>query len=163
MDKEVDRLDVELTSHDSTMALAGKRVIKVVLNSSYAYWKKLHLIYEIYQAEKERIAGALADQLEIRFSGFKKRIEVIDVATPMTFECYTGTRQGFQASVPGPKFRVFLNILRGKGWCRTLPGLKNFYMIGQWASDIGLTTAAIGGRNVIQQICKSNGKHFRVK
>jgi phytoene dehydrogenase-like protein len=135
----------------------------VVLNSSYAYWKKLYLTYEIYQAEKERIAGVLADQIEKRFSGFKKQIEVIDVATPMTFERYTGTWQGFQASVPGPKFRVFLNILRGKGWCRTLPGLKNFYMIGQWAGDIGLTTAAIGGRNVIQQICKSNGKHFRVE
>jgi len=163
MDQEVDRLDVELTSHDPIMAPVGKGVIKVVLNSSYAYWKKLYLTYELYEAEKERIAGVIADQLEMRFSGFKKQIEVIDVATPMTFERYTGTWQGFQASVPGPKFRVFLNILRGKGWCRTLPGPKNFYMIGQWAGDIGLTAAAIGGRNVIQQICKSNGKHFRVE
>jgi len=163
MDAEVDRLDVELSSHDRSMALPRKGVIKVVLNSSYAYWKRLYPTYEAYEAEKERVAGTLADQLEMRFPGFKEQIEVVDVATPMTFERYTETWQGFQAWMPGQGFSAVLNILRGKGWCRTLPGLKNFYMVGQWAGDIGLTNAAISGRNVMQRICKSDGKRFRVE
>ena len=133
MDGDVDRLDVELTSHDPSMAPPGKGVIKVVLNSSYAYWKRLYPTYEAYEAEKQRVAATLADELEVRFPGFKEQIEVVDVATPMTFERYTGTWQGFQASVPGQGFSTFFNVLRGKGWCRTLPGLKNFYMVGQWA------------------------------
>ncbi len=163
MDGEVDRLDVELTSHDASMAPPGKGVIKVVLNSSYAYWKNLYPTYEAYEAEKQRMAEILADALEVRFPGFKDQIEVVDVATPMTFERYTGVWQGFQAWQPEQGFTAFLNVLRGKGWCRTLPGLKNFYMVGQWAGDSGLSTAALGGRNVIQSICKSHGKSFRAE
>lgn len=165
MDGDVDRLDVELTSHDPSMAPPGKGVIKVVLNSSYAYWKSLYQTYEAYEAEKQRVAETVADALEARFPGFKEQIEVVDVATPVTFERYTGTWQGFQALPPGEGFGLFLflNILRGKGWCRTLPGLKNFYMVGQWAGDMFLANAAVGGRNLIKRICKSDGKRFRAE
>jgi phytoene dehydrogenase-like protein len=163
MDGDVDRLDVELTSHDASMAPPGKGVIKVVLNSSYAYWKSLYPTYEAYEAEKQRVAETLADALEVRFPGFKEQIEVVDVATPMTFERYTRTWQGFQASMPGEGFSALLNVFRGKGWCRILPRLKSFYMIGQWAGDISLTNAAASGRNLIRRICKSDGKRFRVE
>jgi phytoene dehydrogenase-like protein len=163
MDRDVDRLDVELTSHDPGMAPPGKGVIKVVLNSSYKYWQRLYPTYEVYKAEKDHMAEILANLLEVRFPGFKEQIEVVDVATPMTFERYTGTWQGFQAWMPGQGFSAFLNVLRGKGWCRTLPGLKNFYMIGQWAGDHSLPIAAVSGRNVIQHICKSDGRRFSVK
>jgi phytoene dehydrogenase-like protein len=163
MDGDVDRLEVELTSHDASMAPPGKGVIKVVLNSSYAYWKRLYPTYEEYEAEKQRVAETLADELEMRFPGFKEQIEVVDVATPMTFERYTGAWQGFQAWPPGESFSELLNVLRGQGWWRTLPGLKNFYMIGQWAGDFGLANAAVSGRNVIKRICKSDGKRFRAE
>jgi hypothetical protein len=81
----------------------------------------------------------------------------------MTFERYTGTWQGFQASMPGEGFSALLNVFRGKGWCRILPRLKSFYMIGQWAGDISLANAAASGRNLIRRICKSDGKRFRVE
>jgi len=162
MDEDVDRLDVELTSHDPSMAPPGKGVIKVVLSSSYTYWKNLYQTYEAYEAEKQRVAETLADTLEMRFPEFKGQIEVVDVATPMTFQRYTGAWQGFQAQPPIEGFH-FLNFLRGKGWCRTLPGLKNFYMIGQWAGDFGLANAATSGRNLIKRICKSDRKRFRVE
>ncbi|MGZ4937076.1 MAG: hypothetical protein ACXV4C_11095, partial [Halobacteriota archaeon] len=160
MDDDVDRLDVELTSHDASMAPPKKGVIKVVLNSSYAYWQNLYQTYNVYEKEKQRLAETLADALEMRFPGFKEQIEVVDVATPMTFERYTGAWQGFQARAPIEGLSDFLNFLRGKGWCRTLPGLKNFYMIGQWAGDFGLANAATSGRNLIKSICKSDGKRF---
>jgi len=163
MSTEIDRIDVELTNHDPSMAPPDKGVVKVVLNSSYAYWRDLHPTYKRYQAEKERIAEILADQLETRFPGFKDQVEAVDVVTPVTFERYTGTWQGFQAWMPEQGFRRFLTVLRGKGWCRTLPGLKNFYMIGQWAGDHSLPIAAIGGRNLIQSICKSDGKRFKTE
>ena len=162
MDAKVDRFDVELTSHDTSMAPPGKGVIKVVLNSSYAFWKRLYSTYEAYEVEKERVAATLAEQLEMRFPGFKEQIEVVDVATPMTFERYTGTWQGFQAWMPEQGLRGFLTVLRGKGWCRTLPGLKNFYMIGQWAGDTSLAFAAISGKNVMERICKLDGMRFKI-
>ena len=145
------------------MAPPGKGIIKVVLNSSYTYWKSLYPTYEAYEAEKQRVAETLADALEKRFPGFKEQVEVVDVATPMTFERYTGAWHGFQAQPPIEVFGHFLNFLRGKGWCRTLPGLKNFYMVVQWAGDFGLANAAVSGRNLIKRICKSDGKRFKAE
>ena len=44
---------------------------------------------------------------------------------------------------------------------KTLPGLKNFYMIGQWVEPGGgLPPAIMSGRNVAQIICKKNRKKF---
>jgi phytoene dehydrogenase-like protein len=47
---------------------------------------------------------------------------------------------------------------------KTLPGLKNFYMIGQWVEPGGgLPSAAMSGRNVIQIICHRDNKLFVTK
>jgi hypothetical protein len=44
-----------------------------------------------------------------------------------------------------------------------LPGLDNFYMIGQWAEGtIGIPTAAVSGRRAIMAICRKHGKKFQV-
>jgi len=132
-----------------------------VLNSSYQYWRHLRTTQESYQAEKERLAGTIADQLETRFPGLKEQIEVTDVATPITFERYTGTWRGFQAWQPDQGVRGVLNTFMGRAWCRTLPGLKDFYMVGQWAGDFGLSGTAVGGRKLVRHFCKLEGKRFK--
>jgi phytoene dehydrogenase-like protein len=44
---------------------------------------------------------------------------------------------------------------------KTLPGLRNFYMAGQWVEPGGgVPTAAMSGRNVIKMICKRDGRPF---
>jgi phytoene dehydrogenase-like protein len=44
---------------------------------------------------------------------------------------------------------------------KTLPGLENFYMAGQWvAPGGGVPNAAMSGRNVIQIICKKEKRRF---
>jgi phytoene dehydrogenase-like protein len=44
---------------------------------------------------------------------------------------------------------------------KTLPGLANFYMVGQWVEPGGgLPPAALSGRNVTQLLCKRDGKKF---
>jgi len=49
-----------------------------------------------------------------------------------------------------------------RGFTRTLPGLANFHMAGQWAEAmIGISTAAISGRNAVRSICKRDGRRFR--
>jgi phytoene dehydrogenase-like protein len=48
-----------------------------------------------------------------------------------------------------------------KGMDKTLPGLENFYICGQWVEPGGgLPTSAGSGRNVIGMICKRDGKKF---
>jgi hypothetical protein len=47
------------------------------------------------------------------------------------------------------------------GVSKTLPGLGNFHMVGQYAFGmVGLMTAALGGRNLVKEICKTDGKPF---
>ena len=44
---------------------------------------------------------------------------------------------------------------------KTLPGLANFYMAGQWVEPGGgLPAVAMSGRNVIQIICKKEKQKF---
>jgi phytoene dehydrogenase-like protein len=44
---------------------------------------------------------------------------------------------------------------------RTLPGLDNFYMLGQWLQPGGgVPTGAIMGREIIQTICKKDQRKF---
>ena len=48
-----------------------------------------------------------------------------------------------------------------KKMSKTLPGLENFYMAGQWVEPGGgMPTAALSGRNAIQIICKKDRKTF---
>jgi phytoene dehydrogenase-like protein len=44
---------------------------------------------------------------------------------------------------------------------KTLPGLDNFHMAGQWVEPGGsLPVTAMSGRNVRQVICKQDKKEF---
>jgi len=59
-------------------------------------------------------------------TGITTQVEVVDVATPMTYVRYTGNWQGsLMGWLDTPQ-----NI--GKMMSRTLPGLGSFYMAGQW-------------------------------
>ncbi|MFH1646382.1 MAG: NAD(P)/FAD-dependent oxidoreductase [Chloroflexota bacterium] len=153
--KEHRRLGVQIYNFDPTLAPAGKTVVKVQFNTDYDYWKKLREEPERYKAEKEQIADRVVACLDRRFPGLAARVEMRDVATPVTWERYTGNWRG---SYEGwlPKLGDFL-----KRMSKTLPGLDNFYMAGQWVEPGGgLPTAAMSGRNVTQIICKRDKRPF---
>jgi len=151
-----DRLDIEFFNFAPETAPAGKTAVQVVATTSYDYWKALSP--EDYRAEKARVAETVIACLERRFPGLRAQVEVIDVATPLTTERFTGSHLGYQAwPVPGQKM---LDALSGKGLSRTLPGLSNFYMVGQWAGGIGLPNVAAMGRRAIAAICKQDGRRF---
>jgi phytoene dehydrogenase-like protein len=154
--KEHDRLDVEIFNFDPTMAPEGKCVVKILLDASYERWKALRDDRERYQAEKQQVAEQIMDQLEPRFPGLKEQTEVVDVATPVTVERYTGNWRGAQAWL-APDAGVMEPLM---GRSSTLPGLESFHMVGQWVSTIGISTAAIGGRKLIKKICKRDGRRF---
>ena len=96
-------------------------------------------------------------QLDRRFPGLAQQVEVVDVATPLTIERFTGNWRGQQAwPPPGQALSAAM-----KGFTRTLPGLEDFYMAGQWAEAmIGISTAAISGRNLVKRLCRRDGKRF---
>jgi phytoene dehydrogenase-like protein len=149
-------IGVEIANFDRTLAPAGKTLVKTLFPADYAFWRDLKQNAERYQAEKERIADQVIGILDQRYPGLAAQVEMRDVATPMTWERYTGNWQG---SMEGwlisrktfPPFRM----------SRTLPGLKDFYMAGQWVEPGGgVPTAALSGRNVVQVLCKRDRKKF---
>jgi phytoene dehydrogenase-like protein len=151
-----ERLSLELFGFDPSMAPPDKGVLKVMLKTSYAYWQELREDPERYRAEKERVADLVLDQLEPRFPGLRGQVEVIDVATPVTIERYTGNGRRFQGSLGLP----LVGFLAGRGIVRTLPGLDSFYMAGQWAGFPGLPWVAAMGRSLIQHLCRQDGRSF---
>jgi phytoene dehydrogenase-like protein len=84
-------------------------------------------------------------------------VEVVDVSTPATFIRYTGNWHGsYQGWYPPA------DLLSGGAIAKELPGLDDFYMIGQWVEPGGgLPPVALSGRNVAQIICRRDGKPFR--
>jgi phytoene dehydrogenase-like protein len=158
--REIDRLDVELFDSSTGMAPAGKSVIKVVFDSSYAYWDALRADGAGYAEAKAMLVSRVVERLEARFPGLGERVEVTDVVTPVTNERYTGTHRGYQCWPPKEDCMKIMS----KGLSRTLPGLENFYMAGQWAAaSTGLATAAVDGRNVVREVSRRDGKRFATR
>ena len=157
--REKDRLDIELMNFDSLLAPTGKSVVKVNFDSNYEYWKGLSSNQERYQAQKRQIADLVAGRLEKRFPEFTEQIEAVDVVTPVSVEHWTGGYRGFAQPWPAPQ--ELAEEVNKNGVSKTLPGLQNFYMVGQWAGGtFGLSTVCLMGRNLIREICKKDGKDF---
>jgi phytoene dehydrogenase-like protein len=152
-----ERISIRHYCYDPTMAPAGKSVIETMFPSSYDYWSKLYGDPEHYEAEKQDIAVKVIDHLERHYPGIIHQVEAVDVATPMTYERYTGNWQGsMEGWLPTTKTMK----MRG-GMDKTLPGLESFYMVGQWVEPGGgLPPAATSARKVIGSICRQDGKAF---
>jgi hypothetical protein len=45
----------------------------------------------------------------------------------------------------------------------SLPGLDRFYMIGLWVKGFGVPMAAASGKEVIQEICRADGRKFKAE
>jgi phytoene dehydrogenase-like protein len=92
--------------------------------------------------------------LENRYPGISEQVEMCDVATPVSFERYTGNWKGsYLGWLASPEF---MNLRVSK----TLPGLDNFYMVGTWTGNGSLGFAATSGRQVTQIICHKDQKPF---
>ncbi len=156
--REVKSLCPNIFNFDPTLAPAGKTVMRMEIESSYAYWKQLHENPAAYEAEKKAIGEAVVRGLEQRWPGISSQVEMIDIATPVTFERYTGNWKG---SFEGWLMTPSNGMARVK---KTLPGLANFYMAGQWVSPGGgLPSGVMTAREVVQMICKAEGRKFTTR
>jgi phytoene dehydrogenase-like protein len=152
------RITAQHYCFDPTLAPEGKSVVIVYLASDYDYWKVLSEDRKRYRAEKDEIANRVIKALDVRFPGLRESVEVVDVATPITTERYTGnwcaSFEGWLLTTKTSKYTV-------KQMKRELPGLGDFFMIGQWlAPGGGLPPVALHGRQVIQTICTRRKKPF---
>ncbi len=157
-ERKIDWLLVKDYSFDPSFAPPGKSVITAGFASDdYKYWEKLSENKEKYAEAKEKIADEVIEEIEKLHPGFKSSIEVVDVATPITYNHYTGNWKGtFMTWIITPdKEKKFRNIPK------TLPGLDNFWLTGMWVQPPGgIPSVALSSRHVIQMLCKKDKKQF---
>lgn len=153
-----DSIGVRIFNFDPSFAPKGKTSITItLLTENHEYWvdmKKNNL--KKYREEKRRIGEEVTDILEKRFGNIRDRIEVMDVSTPSTVIRYTNNWKGsFEGWVLTPGIGL-------KQIDKTLPGLKDFYMAGQWVEPGGgLPAALMSARNAVQIICREDDKKFK--
>ncbi|MCU0460158.1 MAG: hypothetical protein MUE37_13835, partial [Bacteroidales bacterium] len=145
-------------NQDPTLAPEGRTSVTIMLESDYYYWKKLAEDRSVYVQKKDEIAGLIIRLLDQRFPGIAEQVEVTDVATPLSFERFTGNWKGsFEGWLITPKNAHTMM----KPMSQTIPGLNNFYMCGQWVEPGGgLPTSVMSARRLMKLICREDGKLF---
>ena len=140
---------------DKTLMPEGKSVLVSVMGADFNWWKEKYQNRELYLKEKERIGKEVKEITLKYYPDLKDKIDVIDVATPMTYVRYCNAWQGaWMAWATTPKGKI--RYVPGN-----LPGLEGFYLTGQWTMPPGgLPTAVITGRWVIQRLCSLEKKKF---
>jgi phytoene dehydrogenase-like protein len=154
---EVRQASFRIFNFDPTFAPKGKTAVTCFLPTrNFDYWVQLQQDAPAsYRAEKHRVAEAVIAILEKRIPGFRQAIEITDVSTPATIIRYTGNWKGSMEGWfigPGTRLRPLPN---------TLPGLKQFMMVGQWVMPGGgLPSGVMTTRPAIQAICKRDRVPF---
>jgi phytoene dehydrogenase-like protein len=142
---------------DPSMAPAGRTVVTSMFPTDWPYWERLKADPAAYAAEKKRTADECVKALELRMPGIGAEVEMVDVATPLTYERYTGNWKGVYMTwqLTGEFQR------RHRFVPKTVPGLDGLYLASMWTVPPGgLPGAAIAGRQVVQLLCARDRRRF---
>jgi phytoene dehydrogenase-like protein len=152
------RATVQIYTFDKTVSPEGGTLLTAMLESDYDWWKELRRGgAERYDAERDRVAAEIVAALDHLYPGLARSVVFSDLATPLTFERYTGNHRGaYEGWLPTPaaaqvKLPTHFKVV------------ENFWMAGHWvAPGGGMPPAAYTGRNAIQLICAQEGRRFQV-
>jgi phytoene dehydrogenase-like protein len=151
----IDGFPIRVFNYGDKFSPPGKTVLQVLFITDWKYWSDLLKDRERYDAAKKSVTAEALARLEPHYPGIASQVEVTDFATPYTTWRYTLNNEGaFMGWAPTP--RALRTMFR-----KTLPGLDNFYMAGQWVvPGGGVPPCFYSARHVIQILCQSDGKKF---
>ena len=92
-----------------------------------------------YESAKTRMTEALLDLVERQHPGFRSLVAYAELATPLTFEHFTGAPSGTIYGYPATPDRF------RKAWFAPKTPIKNLYLTGTDASILGVMGALMGG------------------
>ncbi|MBU1044404.1 MAG: NAD(P)/FAD-dependent oxidoreductase [Candidatus Omnitrophica bacterium] len=118
------------------------QIFSMASYESEEFWKKNKMIY----------ANKILKRAYKLFPNLKKNIDIMEIATPVTFNKYTinknGSAFGWESSVDQIANRKLDNQT----------SIKNLFLIGHWvitgAGQGGISTVALSGRKVAKRIVK---------
>ena len=153
--RAVETITVRIFNYSTKFAPPGKTVVQITFETEWDPWKELQKERVHYEYEKERVASEVLKVLERSYPGISSQVEMTDVATPCTWWRYTRNHKGaFEGWLLTPE--VSTARIR-----KTLPGLQDFYMAGQWVTPGGgVVPCLYSGRHVVQMLCRKDRKQF---
>ena len=136
-------------------APGGKTLVQVMADSVWAPWRKLREDEAAYRAEKENLADQVVQALACLHPDLPGLVEMVDVASPHTWWRYTLNREGAYEG-----FAISARSFRTKV-PRTLPGLDNLVLAGQWTvPGGGAIPSLLSGRHAAMLIRHREGLPF---
>jgi phytoene dehydrogenase-like protein len=150
-----DWLPIRIFNYGPDFSPPGKTVVQVMAESAWQPWQELRNDRAAYKAEKEILSAQVLESLSDLWPGIDQLVEMADVATPYTYWRYTlnrhGAYEGFDITPESINTKIH----------RTLPGLANFHMAGQWVSPGGgVVPTLMTGRHAVMLICRDDAKPF---
>lgn len=131
---------------DKTVCADGKSVMSVFMLSDYNFWKKESV--KNYVDLKNNIANELLSCCKQVIPDVKSSAEVIEVATPLTVEKYTGANNG---ALYGWNPKATTTLEESK--IKKKPLFNNMYVSGAWtAPGGGLSSVVYSGHRVAKHL-----------
>ena len=125
----------------------------LLIGDSYDFWKAAKADGS-YKAKKEELAQKLIAEVSKFIPEIRDNVEVIDVATPCTYERYCGSYGGSWMSVWKAKGKQF-------NYSPKLADVQGLYFSGQrMRMPGGLPLAAFTARLAVQNLCKDTKTLF---
>ena len=150
--KACSHVSVRVCNDDPCYAPQGHAVVQALLETDYAFWATRGARYN---AEKDVTAERTLSLLEPFFPELRASVRVTDIATPLSFWQHSRSWLGaFEGWMPRDG-SMFSHVNK------TLEGLFDFYMAGQWVEPGGgVPTAVTSGRQVIELLCRDDQRPF---
>lgn len=141
---------VWLDKDDPSIAPEGHHALFVGRLEQYADWEPLKGDQAAYRARKSAVAEELITRAEEFLPGLRGHIEVIDAASPLTYERYTSNWQGATTGWNwNPAYAPRFNL------ARDLP-IQNFYAVGHYVFNPGgVPTAMITAWYIAREILQA--------
>lgn len=152
-------MEVHIYNYDPQLAPAGKTNMSVNFTTREGdFWIDLRRNNrQTYEQRKQEFTQEILQRLSQKFGNeLVAAIEVTDMTTPATYNRYTHNLRGSsQGWTPQD------NIMKQFGVRDTLPGLRNFVMLGHWQkAGGGVPVAVHSARYAAWKICKAAGQRF---
>lgn len=128
----------------------------VLLGDTYEYWMAAKREGR-YEAEKQNLADQIERAICGRWPELTGKIDVIDVATPVTYERYTGAYHGgwMVNTEPGDRMSPYSGVLES---------IQGVYFAGQRLMPPGGMPGAVAtGRTAAQNVCKQFDTVFKTE
>ena len=147
-------LSINNYASDPVYSPTGKTAMTTILDGdSYDFWKKAKKEGS-YSEAKQKIADDVIAAISGQIPEVVGNVEVIDVATPLTYERYCGNWKGswMTEMLPGMKMRTYPPVISG---------LSGVYFAGhRLMPPGGLPPALLSARTAIQHLCRDTNTLF---